>query len=114
MKTRSADYQYAAELPWEEVGPGVKRQIMGYDGQIMAVKVHFDKGGVGQLHEHYQSQVTYVVSGKFEVTVGEKKQVVGPGDGYYIEPDLIHGCVCLEEGVLIDMFSPYRHDFMKK
>ena len=114
MKTRSADYQYAAELPWEEVGPGVKRQIMGYDGQIMAVKVHFDKGGIGQLHEHYQSQVTYVVSGKFEVTVGEKKQIVEAGDGYYIEPDLIHGCVCLEEGILIDMFSPYRHDFMKK
>ena len=114
MKTRSADYQYAAELPWEEVGPGVKRQIMGYDGQLMAVKVHFDKGGVGQLHEHYQSQVTYVVSGKFEVTVGEKKQIVEAGDGYYIEPDLIHGCVCLEEGILIDMFSPWRHDFMKK
>ena len=114
MKTRSADYQFGESLPWEAVGPGVKRQIMGYDGQIMAVKVHFDKGGVGVLHEHYQSQVTYVVSGKFEVYIGDKTQVLSAGDGYYIEPDLIHGCKCLEEGILIDMFSPYRHDFMNK
>ena len=24
-----------------------------------------------------------------------------------------HGCVCLEAGVLIDVFAPYREDFVK-
>ena len=114
MKTRSETFQIGSELPWEKVGEGLTRQIMGYDGQLMAVKVHFDTGAVASLHEHYHSQVTYVVSGKFELTIGDEKKVIGAGDGYYIEPDLIHGCKCLEEGILIDMFSPVRADFLKK
>ena len=24
-----------------------------------------------------------------------------------------HGCVCLEPGVLIDVFAPYREDFVE-
>ncbi|MBR1632177.1 MAG: cupin domain-containing protein [Bacteroidales bacterium] len=114
MKTRSEVFQIASELPWEPAGEGVRRQIMGYDGQLMVVKVHFDKGAVGALHEHYHSQATYVASGKFELTIGNEKKVLSEGDGYYVAPDEIHGCVCLEEGVLIDVFSPHRADFLKK
>ena len=35
------------------------------------------------------------------------------GDGYFVAPNLPHGCVCLEAGVLIDTFSPMREDFLK-
>ena len=58
--------------------------------------------------------MTYVVSGKFEFTVGNEKQIVAAGDGIYIEPDAMHGCVCLEAGVLIDSFAPMRADFLVK
>ncbi len=114
MKTRSETFQYEKDLQWETPGPGIRRQIMGYDGQLMIVKVHFDKGAVGTMHEHYHSQATYVDSGRFELEIGGKKAVLGPGDGYYVAPDELHGCVCLEEGVLIDVFSPHREDFLKK
>ena len=114
QKTRSASFLYEKDLKWEDAEPGVQRQIMGYDGQLMVVKVHFDKGAVGALHEHYHSQATYVASGKFELTIGNEKKVLSEGDGYYVAPDEIHGCVCLEEGVLIDVFSPHRADFLKK
>ena len=112
MITRSETFQIGAEMPWENPGPGITRQIMAYDGQLMMVKVHFEKGAVGTLHEHYHSQATYVASGKFELTIGTEKRVLVEGDGYYVAPDLIHGCVCLEEGVLIDTFSPVRADFL--
>lgn len=114
MKTRSETFQFGKELAWEPAGEGVRRQIMGYDGQLMIVKVHFDKGAVGNMHEHYHSQATYVVSGKFELRIGDKTAVLEAGDGYYVAPDEYHGCVCLEEGVLIDVFSPHRADFLKK
>lgn len=114
MKTRSETFQIGSEIPWETVGKGVKRQILGYDGQLMIVNVHFEKGAVGSLHEHFHSQATYVVSGKFELTIGDKKKVLVAGDGYYVAPDELHGCVCLEEGALIDVFSPHREDFLKK
>lgn len=114
MKTRSNTFQIGAEMPTSHPGPGITRKIMGYDGQLMVVEVTFEKGAIGSMHEHYHSQVTYVVSGKFELTIGEEKRVIVAGDGYYVAPDEIHGCVCLEAGVLLDVFSPMRADFLDK
>ncbi len=113
MKTRSETFQIASEMPWENPGPGITRQIMAYDGQLMMVKVVFEKGAVGTMHEHYHSQATYVVSGRFELTIGDEKRILTAGDGYYVAPDELHGCICLEAGVLIDTFSPVRADFLK-
>ncbi|HEY0678384.1 MAG TPA: cupin domain-containing protein [Chitinophagaceae bacterium] len=100
------------EMTWEPVGEGVKRKIMSYDDKLMLVKVEFDKGGVGILHHHYHSQITHVESGVFEVQIDGKKKVLRAGDAYYIPPHVVHGCVCLEAGVLIDVFSPMREDFV--
>ena len=113
-KTRSEVFITEKGTEWEPAGEGVTRQIMGYDGQVMLVKVKFEKGAVGTPHTHYHTQTTYVASGKFEFTVGGKTQVVSAGDGIYIEPDVLHGCKCLEAGLLIDCFSPMRADFLKK
>lgn len=107
----SKEFLFSKELPWEDVGPGLKRQIMGYDDKILMARVLFEKGAIGTVHEHYHSQATYVVSGKFELQVGEEKKVISTGDGFYIPPHVDHGAVCLEAGELIDVFSPIREDF---
>jgi quercetin dioxygenase-like cupin family protein len=113
MKTKSADFLIATELPMENPAPGVTRQIMGYDGHLMLVKVMFEKGAVGYAHEHFHSQSTYVAGGKFEVSINGETKTLSAGDGFYTEPDVMHGVVCLEEGILIDAFSPMRQDFLK-
>jgi quercetin dioxygenase-like cupin family protein len=100
------------DLAWEQVGEGVKRKIMSYDDKLMLVKVAFEKGGVGPLHQHYHSQITHVETGVFEVEIDGSKKVLRAGDAYYIPPHVLHGCVCLEAGVLIDVFSPMREDFI--
>lgn len=112
MKTRSEDFVIGARTPWENAGDGVSRQIMAYDGQVMLVQVKFEKGAIGLPHEHFHSQASFVVSGKFEVEIGDKKQVLKAGDSFYVEPDTRHGVVCLEAGVLIDTFTPMRLDFL--
>lgn len=48
---------------------------MGYDGQVMLVKVKFEKGAVGTPHAHYHTQTTYVASGKFEFDIEGKKKL---------------------------------------
>ena len=88
-------------------------QIAAYDEHLMMVKVKFNQGAVGTLHQHPHTQSTYVASGCFEVTIDKKKKVLRAGDGYYVAPNLPHGCVCLEAGVLIDTFTPMREDFLK-
>jgi len=102
----------AEQMEWEDLGGGVSRKIMGWDNQIMMVKVKFEKGAEGSPHQHFQTQTTYCAKGKFEFTIGDEKQVVKYGDGVYVPPNVLHGAVCLEEGVLIDGFSPVREDFL--
>ncbi|MDR0711259.1 MAG: cupin domain-containing protein [Prevotellaceae bacterium] len=113
MKTKSKNFNMNDEIAWEPAGNGMRRQIMGYDGQLMLVKVEFQKGAVGAVHEHFHSQASCVVSGKFEVQINGEKQALSPGDGFYVAPGVPHGAICLEAGVLIDTFSPVRLDFIK-
>ena len=108
----SKEFLLGDDVPWETVGPGLQRQLHGYDDKIMLVKVRFEPGAVGQLHEHHHSQVTYVESGEFEMTIGDEVRTIRGGDSYYIPPHVLHGCVCTKAGVLIDVFSPHREDFL--
>lgn len=105
-------FQFEAETAWETVGEGVQRKVMGFDDKLMMVKVKFAKGGVGALHSHAHAQVAYVASGVFEMTLGETVRIIRQGDGYYVPPFTVHGCVCLEEGMLLDAFSPARWNFL--
>jgi quercetin dioxygenase-like cupin family protein len=100
------------EVPWEITAPGIKRKIMSYDERLMVVKVQFEKGAVGTLHRHHHTQITHVESGSFEVEIGGGKKVLNSGDAFYIPPNVLHGAVCLTPGVLIDIFSPMREDFI--
>jgi quercetin dioxygenase-like cupin family protein len=91
------------DLKWEDQGGGVSRCILGYNDRIMMVKVKFGKGSAGSAHSHHHSQTTYV---------GEVKMTIITGDAVYIKPGIIHSALCLEEGILIDVFSPAREDFL--
>ncbi|MEM6320574.1 MAG: cupin domain-containing protein [Bacteroidota bacterium] len=108
----SKEFFFTDQEKWEQVDPKIQRQIHGTDEKIMLVQAKFEAGGVGQLHQHYHSQVTYVASGEFEMTIGDEVKIIKEGDSYYIPPHVMHGCTCLKAGTLIDVFSPYREDFL--
>ncbi len=112
MSKSSEKFCIAENMKWEYLGGGVSRKILGWDEQIMMVKVIFEKGAEGSPHKHFHSQTTYCAEGRFEFTIGEEKKIITAGDGVYIEPNIIHGAICLEEGILIDVFSPVREDFL--
>jgi len=96
----------------ENIDRGVSRKVMAFDDQLMMAKVFFESGSVGEIHQHIHSQISHIESGLFEVQIGEMKKVLKAGDAFYIPPNSLHGVVCLEKGVLIDVFSPMREDFV--
>ena len=112
MKRQSKAFLLGAETPKEAVGDGLNRQIFGYNDSIMLVRVEFDVGAVGAVHSHPHSQVAYVESGEFDVMIDGVETRLGPGDSFFVEPNLDHGAVCRKAGVLIDVFSPVREDFL--
>ena len=82
----------------EDLGNGVTRRILAHDGKMMAVEVNFAAGAVGPMHNHPHEQLTYVLS----------------GDTLYKQPGIMHGCVCLQPGTLLDTFTPVREDFLSR
>lgn len=104
----------AEQKEWEVVGEGVRRKVMAYDERIMLVKVEFEAGAVGTVHHHPHTQVTHVERGVFEVEIGGAKSVLKGGDVFLAPSNVPHGVVCLQSGVLIDVFTPVREDFLPR
>ena len=114
MRRKSKAFLFGERIRKETVGDGMTRQLLGYDDTLLAAKVEFEVGAVGEVHAHAHSQVSYVESGEFDVTIDGVEKRLGPGDSFYIEPNLDHGAVCRKAGVLIDVFSPVRDDFLEE
>ncbi|RBP49721.1 cupin domain-containing protein [Arenicella xantha] len=114
MKNQSPRFVLGASEPIEQVADGIKRQFLGYGPELMAVKVWFEEGAIGYVHDHPHTQVSYVESGEFEATIDGKTQLLKAGDSFYVAPNKSHGAVCKKAGVLIDIFSPLREDFLSE
>ncbi len=101
-------------IEWQSIGNGIRRRIMAYGANLMAVSVEFKKGAVGSLHKHPHIQISYVHSGVFEIEINNEKKKLKSGDFFYIPENIEHGVVALEDGVLLDFFTPMREDFILK
>lgn len=109
----SKKYLIDDEIPLERVEKGIKRKVLGFNKDLMMVKIFFEKGAVGAKHSHPHSQTSYVEKGKFEVYIDDETRVLNEGDGFYIPPNIEHGVKALKPGILLDVFNPYREDFVK-
>lgn len=106
-------YLKMVRFPVVDADPGVSRQVLADHPDLMVVAFNFkEKGATGKLHHHSHIQSTFVESGRFLFTIDGEKREVGPGDSFVIATNVVHGCVCLEPGKLIDSFTPRRDDFL--
>jgi quercetin dioxygenase-like cupin family protein len=103
----------ANDIPWQNASDaGVRRQVLGHGPDLMLVRVEFEPGAVAALHHHPHRQVSYVSSGRFEVTVDGHRAELGPGDCFFVAAGQVHGVTALDGGTLIDAFTPAREDFL--
>lgn len=113
MKTeKNCIWNANEDIELEAAADGVNRKILSYTDELMIVENHFEKGAIGAMHHHPHTQITYVVSGRFEFTIAGEKKIVKAGDSMLKKDGIEHGCVCLEEGILLDIFTPMREDFV--
>ena len=56
-----------------------------------------------------------MVKGTFVANVDGEKKILGPGECFYVEANVPHGLIALEDdAVVLDIFTPMREDFIKK
>ncbi len=105
-------WNFNEEIDAQPCAEGVQRKILAYADEMMCVENYFEKGAIGAMHHHPHTQITYVVSGRFEFTIDGEKKVVSKGDVLLKRNSVEHGCVCLEAGILLDIFNPMREEFV--
>jgi quercetin dioxygenase-like cupin family protein len=105
-------FAQADDTSWTELAPGNRRRVLIHLPELMQVEFAFENGAIGALHSHEHVQVSYVAEGRFEVTIGERTEIIGTGGSFIVPSGVVHGVVALEKGRLIDAFTPHRADFL--
>ena len=105
--------KHRSDLTVTPLGGGVERSVLAYDDPLMAVEVRFETGSEGAPHSHPHTQLSYVLSGSFRYSVEDESVILKPGDSIVVPAGLTHGTVCLDKGVLLDVFTPKREDFIR-
>lgn len=113
MSQKGAFFGFAGTTPRETITSNVERQILTYNDEIMLVRVICTEAGpCGVFHDHPHVQITSVESGVFDITVDGKTARLKAGDSFYVPSGLWHGAECIEPGVLVDVFTPMRQEFV--
>lgn len=107
-------WNFSNTIPAEATGSLTSRKILAYSDALMCVENHMQAGAPGAAHTHPHQQIVYVPCGRFTYTVDGETREIGPGDSVLIPGNVIHSCVCLEDGILLDIFTPMREDFVKE
>lgn len=108
MKTLNVSTQ-----PTREMSPGVQAQ--GFTGeQLMVTHLFFEAGAAPAAHSHPHEQMTIVVRGEVEFTLGEERKVLKGGDLISIPSNVVHMAVALTDAEMFDIFTPVRADLVEK
>lgn len=112
MNQASDNFIHDANVEWEDLGNGVRRKLLTYEGRVMMVRIAFEAGAIGAAHSHPHIQCSYVESGEFWLRIDGRREKLVAGDSFLVPPDKMHDAEAITDGVLIDVFTPLREDFL--
>jgi quercetin dioxygenase-like cupin family protein len=101
------------DMEREVLSPTIARKIISGD-KAMVAQVFLAKGAIVPEHFHESEQITYILEGALEFEIAGKKILVAKGQVLRIPSNVPHKAVALEETLDLDIFSPIRHDWLKK
>ena len=91
---------------------GVAFDVLAVGQQSMVTKMNYKVGNDVPLHSHPNEQSGYVISGKYRIKVQNLIETLTPGDSYSIPENIEHAWEVIEEGEVIDVFTPIRQDYL--
>jgi len=82
--------------------------------KAMVAQVFLKKDAVVPEHSHESEQITYILEGALKFELEGQEIVVGAGEVLHIPSNVPHRAVALEDTLDLDIFSPIRHDWLRK
>ena len=96
----------------KKVFKGVSLDSLAVGEKSQVAKMNYVIGNYASPHQHPHEQSGYVISGKYELTIGDEKYELNAGDTYSIPGNAIHSFLVIEGGEVIDVFTPPREDYL--
>ena len=96
-----------------EMFAGVTRRTLAYGQSLLLAEFTYERGARAPLHRHPHEQITYVVEGRYEITIAGVPTVVEKGDSYLVPSNVEHGQFALERTVTADIWHPPREDYLE-
>lgn len=90
---------------------GVYRRTLIYNDNMMLCLFILKKGAEIPLHNHKETQIGYIISGKLKFFTEDNEFIAKEGDSYVFNPNEKHGASILEDTEVIDVFNPSRDDY---
>ncbi|HSF46065.1 MAG TPA: cupin domain-containing protein [Chitinophagaceae bacterium] len=96
----------------------VKHIIEGISGQYIHGDqttfglVEVKQGSILPQHQHPHEQITFILEGELEMTIGGETMTLKPGNFHVIHSNVPHSAVAHVDCKLIDVFSPVREDYV--
>jgi quercetin dioxygenase-like cupin family protein len=91
--------------------PGMLRQVLAYNPQLMLVRHTFEKGWKGARHSHPHHQIVYVVRGQILFEAQGKRWEMHTGDSIVVDGGIEHQASAFEASEVLDIFTPYRQEY---
>ena len=91
---------------------GRKRRVLAYNEKLFLAEHEMVKGWAGTVHSHLHDQIVYVVHGHLKVTCQGETFEIRTGDTFVVRGGVEHGASALEESLVIDVFTPWREDYI--
>src|SRR4051812_26231090 len=107
MRIRASD---ASSFPPE---PGLERRILAHNAKLMLVEHKMEKGWVGTPHVHPHDQMVYIIKGHIGFRCGAETFEAVAGDSFVVKGGLEHSAWAFETSTVLDVFTPYREDYLR-
>ncbi len=100
------------DIDWKAVEEGIRMKVLSYGENLMMTMVKFKKGTTAPMHSHPHEQISYILEGKFVYRIGGEEKIMERGDSVYVPSNAKHNVTALEDGIILDVFTPIRRDFL--
>jgi len=92
--------------------PGLERRVGAYNDRLFLAEHRMESGWAGAAHSHPHDQIVYVVHGHLRISCQGSMFDIRTGDTFVVRGGVKHGASALEDSLVIDVFTPYREDYV--
>lgn len=90
----------------------VSFEVLSIGKKTMVTKMNYKLGDQVPFHSHPNEQSGYIISGKYKIIFQNSREILNVGDSYSIPENILHSWEVIEEGEVLDVFSPIRKDYL--